>query len=69
MPTQEGPARWSGPSSDGSVAQSVEHAAVNRRVVGSSPTGGAKSGLPPIVTASRSFQNKVLRPWAFSSVG
>ena len=25
-----------------SLAQSVEHAAVNRRVVGSSPTGGAK---------------------------
>ena len=38
------------------IAQSVEHAAVNRRVVGSSPTGGAKSGLPPITTASRSFQ-------------
>ena len=30
-----------------SLAQSVEHAAVNRSVVGSSPTGGAKSGLPP----------------------
>ena len=27
-----------------SLAQSVEHAAVNRRVVGSSPTGGANSG-------------------------
>ena len=26
-----------------SLAQSVEHAAVNRRVVGSSPTGGVKS--------------------------
>ena len=26
-----------------SLAQQVEHAAVNRRVVGSSPTGGAKS--------------------------
>ena len=26
-----------------SLAQLVEHAAVNRRVVGSSPTGGAKS--------------------------
>ena len=26
-----------------SIAQSVEHAAVNRRVVGSSPTGGAIS--------------------------
>ena len=29
-----------------SLAQSVEHAAVNRSVVGSSPTGGAKSLLP-----------------------
>ena len=47
MPTQKGPARWAGPFSYASLAQSVEHAAVNRRVVGSSPTGGAKSGLPP----------------------
>ena len=29
-----------------SLAQLVEHAAVNRAVVGSSPTGGAR-GLPP----------------------
>ena len=28
-----------------SLAQSVEHAAVNRRVVGSSPTGGAIRNL------------------------
>ena len=28
-----------------SLAQSVEHAAVNRRVVGSSPTGGAKQKI------------------------
>ena len=28
--------------SHSSIAQSVEHAAVNRRVVGSSPTGGAR---------------------------
>ncbi len=28
-----------------SIAQSVEHAAVNRRVVGSSPTGGATRKL------------------------
>ena len=34
--------------SHSSIAQSVEHAAVNRRVVGSSPTWGARSGLPPI---------------------
>ena len=40
-----------------SIAQSVEHAAVNRGVVGSSPTGGArKCGLPPAMTASRSFR-------------
>ena len=30
------------PTQSASLAQSVEHAAVNRRVVGSSPTGGAK---------------------------
>ena len=36
------------PLSYSSLAQLVEHAAVNRRVVGSSPTGGAKiCGLPP----------------------
>ncbi len=29
-----------------SLAQSVEHAAVNRRVVGASPTGGAKKTPP-----------------------
>ena len=29
-----------------SLAQPVEHAAVNRRVVGSSPTGGAKKSSP-----------------------
>ena len=35
-----------------SIAQSVEHAAVNRRVVGSSPTGGAKKTL---VRKNKSF--------------
>ena len=40
-----------------SLAQSVEHAAVNRRVVGSSPTGGAMRGLPPAMTASRFFKS------------
>ena len=29
------------------IAQSVEHAAVNRGVVGSSPTGGARKRVPP----------------------
>ena len=46
MPTQ-GSGRPDRTLSHSSIAQSVEHAAVNRRVVGSSPTGGAKSGLPP----------------------
>ena len=32
-----------------SIAQSVEHAAVNRRVVGSSPTWGAKESLENLV--------------------
>ena len=31
-----------------SLAQLVEHAAVNRRVVGSSPTGGATKEKPPL---------------------
>ena len=37
------------------LAQSVEHAAVNRRVVGSSPTGGAKEGRPSGLPFSVSF--------------
>ena len=41
-----------------SIAQSVEHAAVNRRVVGSSPTWGAKNAACRhlLVTASRNFK-------------
>ena len=35
-----------------SLAQSVEHAAVNRRVVGSSPTGGATN---PVDVQSTGF--------------
>ena len=43
-----------------SLAQSVEHAAVNRRVVGSSPTGGAiKKRL--LSTDKRRFLNDVFR--------
>ena len=43
MPTQR---LWrkSKPLHFASLAQQVEHAAVNRRVVGSNPTGGAKEG-------------------------
>ena len=44
MPTQ-GSGRPDWTLSHSSIAQSVEHAAVNRRVVGSSPTGGAKLRL------------------------
>ena len=33
-----------------SIAQSVEHSAVNRVVVGSSPTGGARAKLPKLQT-------------------
>ena len=40
MPTQT-PVKISLTGHFASLAQSVEHAAVNRRVVGSSPTGGA----------------------------
>ncbi len=52
-----------------SLAQLVEHAAVNRRVVGSSPTGGARSdGLPSQCVAASRFR-KLLVIGAFSSVG
>ena len=36
------------------LAQSVEHAAVNRRVVGSSPTGGAKLAIAAAGAAAMS---------------
>ena len=39
-----------------SLAQSVEHAAVNRGVVGSNPTGGAKNGIAATISW-RQFQN------------
>ena len=41
MPTSKGLARVR-PFAYASLAQQVEHAAVNRRVVGSNPTGGAR---------------------------
>ena len=49
-----------------SLAQSVEHAAVNRGVVGSSPTGGAIRSLPGQPGVYTAYGN---RKWAFSSVG
>ena len=51
-------------------AQSVEHAAVNRRVVGSSPTGGARMWLAATVAVTASLLFKRCGTvWAFSSVG
>ena len=55
-----------------SLAQSVEHAAVNRRVVGSSPTWGAKgAACRHGLAAASCFLEKTNRKpeWAFSSVG
>ena len=43
--------RTSNPLIFASLAQQVEHAAVNRRVVGSNPTGGAKGIAATLVTA------------------
>ena len=45
MPTQTRGLREGAVLLYSSLAQSVEHAAVNRRVVGSSPTGGARKSL------------------------
>ena len=52
--------------SHSSIAQSVEHAAVNRGVVGSSPTGGAICQIPGQPGLYKAYGN---RKWAFSSVG
>ena len=43
---------WARPLTHSSIAQSVEHAAVNRGVVGSSPTGGAMRPLSLRAAAS-----------------
>ena len=42
--------RKSGPLNFASLAQQVEHAAVNRRVVGSNPTGGAMNGIAATIS-------------------
>ena len=52
-----------------SLAQSVEHAAVNRRVVGSSPTGGATNGIAVTNVVAAIFLKNDSSMWAFSSVG
>ena len=50
MPTSKGLALVK-PFAFASLAQQVEHAAVNRRVVGSNPTGGAKRAATQPVAA------------------
>ena len=62
MPTQE-VRRDSNLLVYASLAQSVEHAAVNRGVVGSSPTRGARKELALTKVGAK------LKLWAFSSVG
>ena len=54
MPTQE-TAQLLRSLAYASLAQSVEHAAVNRSVVGSSPTRGARSGNAAAIAAAFSF--------------
>ena len=59
--------RKSNPLLYASLAQQVEHAAVNRRVVGSNPTGGAKETvLPPRYRGGNLFNGP---KWTVSSVG
>ena len=65
MPTQR-VWRKSNPLNFASLAQQVEHAAVNRRVVGSNPTGGAnKTVLPSRYRGGNPFSGI----WTVSSVG
>ena len=54
---------------DAQLAQLVEHAAVNRRVVGSSPTGGANSDAYAVTEVTAYANQKKWPLWAFSSVG
>ena len=63
MPTQR-IRLTAGPLPYASLAQQVEHAAVNRRVVGSNPTGGARRKDAATVLVAALFES-----WAFSSVG
>ena len=49
-----------------SLAQQVEHAAVNRRVVGSNPTGGATETVLPSRYRDGNIFSEI---WTVSSVG
>ena len=57
--------KWSGLTgpdhfTHSSIAQSVEHAAVNRGVVGSSPTGGAiLMRMPPLLEVAAYVNQRV----------
>ena len=65
MPTQR---LWreSKPLNFASLAQQVEHAAVNRRVVGSNPTGGATYGIAATRHVAAIAESGL---WTVSSVG
>ena len=47
-----------------SLAQQVEHAAVNRRVVGSNPTGGATNGIAATISGRQCFYGLAHGPLA-----
>ena len=63
MPTQR-VWRESNPLKFASLAQQVEHAAVNRRVVGSNPTGGARTAVLPSRYRDGNIFIKLLGPLA-----
>ena len=77
MPTHRNPVWFAWQHADqnrfrhSSLAQPVEHAAVNRRVVGSSPTGGATEAAVVLIIAAAFFKTKIgcYITWAISSVG
>ena len=58
--------RKSSPLNFASLAQQVEHAAVNRRVVGSNPTGGATETVLPSRYRDGNIFSEI---WTVSSVG
>ena len=68
MPTQSGLVGQTRPHFTFLLSSMVEHAAVNRRVVGSSPTGGAnpKSRRYAVIRVAALLLDRL---WAFSSVG
>ena len=57
---------WGHPYIYSSIAQLAEHAAVNRRVVGSNPTGGATETVLPSRYRDGNIFSEI---WTVSSVG